>query len=104
MKRKHSILILFFTAICFLMASLEINTDYLSNSFGDQYDSYVQPDNTIHSPLVKVADHSTPLSFTLLSTNFSIGAISTDLFFTPTSIPTELISCKKYIFNRVLII
>ncbi len=58
-------LLLGLTGICFLLSALEINTRYIKNTFDDDYDSYVQPDNSsVHHAVVSVQQIDLP---TLLS-------------------------------------
>lgn len=48
-------LLLCLTGIYFLLSALEISTRYIKNTFDDEYDSYIQPDNSIiHHAVVSI--------------------------------------------------
>ncbi len=66
-------LLLGLTGICFLLSALEINTRYIKNTFDDDYDSYVQPDNsTVHHSVISVPQIDLPaiLSSFIYTKNF----------------------------------
>lgn len=45
MRSKLLYVLVLLTGICFVMSALEINTAYIKNTFNDEYDHYIQPDN-----------------------------------------------------------
>ena len=48
MKQKLKYIIYFFTLICYLQAAFEVNNDYISNTWGDEYDTYISADAGVH--------------------------------------------------------
>jgi len=72
MRSKCLFFLVLITGICFVLSALEINTDSVKNTFDDEYDHYVQPDNTqVHATVVQFAiDHLPDVSFGGFEINF----------------------------------
>lgn len=105
MRSRFSIFVLLFTAICFVMASLEVNTESVSNTFGDQYDTYVTQDSDAGNSAIETIKDVTPHYF-LLSNSI---ICPDDVLNTMGSVSYSTVaqgqqSLKKYILNSVLII
>lgn len=107
MKQKYSIFLVFITAICFLMSALELNTDHISNTFGDEYDTYISSDHTVHHDIIKKVQDNDPLVFL----SFGSFVLPAPLEVKPKNIELSLHwqehprgSCKKFILNRSILI
>lgn len=104
MKSKCSIFLLVITAICFVLSALEVNTEYINNTFGDKYDSYVQPDNPTHYSVIKVVKDAS-LDYFIITDSYTSGITSTDNLLLSLSFSASIpIGCKKYLLNRSLLI
>lgn len=58
---RVNIFLLLIIGIGFLLSALEINTRFIRNTFNDDYDTYVQPDNsTVHNAVIKVPQFDLP--------------------------------------------
>jgi hypothetical protein len=92
------------TGIFFILSALEINTDKIKNTFDDDYDHYVQPDNTqVHATIVQFAHDLLPdLSFGFFELHFFAK------FFSLQSCPLNSFFCnvtpppKIYLLYRLL--
>ena len=105
MKSKYSILLVVFTIICFVISILEINTEYISNTFDDQYDSYVQPDNVAQPTVEKIVENFVPRYATLLRLiYFPVSELTGYLSACLLTEPSDQIPVKRFILNRVLLI
>ncbi len=82
------------------MSVLEVNTEHISNTFGDEYDSYVQSDNSSYHAAIKIIQDLVPVNFTL---HGSISAPELTLTgYLPacrTAAPPDQVSCKRFILN-----
>lgn len=47
MKRLFKYLIIIILTACYLQAALEVNAGPITNTFGDEYDTYVQADDQV---------------------------------------------------------
>jgi len=72
MKTRCFNFLLLIIGVCFLMSVLEMNTKFFSNTFNDDYDTYVQPDNSIvHNAVIQVPQFDLPQLF--VPYNFKIN-------------------------------
>jgi hypothetical protein len=62
MRSKCLFILVLITGICFVLSAWEINTDSIKNTFDDEYDHYIQPDNTqVQATVVQFAQDDLPL-------------------------------------------
>lgn len=103
-QRWLYLLLLGLTGICFLLSALEINTRYIKNTFDDDYDSYVQPDNSsVYHAVVSVPQIDLP---PLLSTpGFTVNFLTLNEFAEKQSAnisPLLLVNPPDiFLFNRI---
>ena len=88
-----------------MISILEVNTEYISNTFGDQYDSYVQPDDSAQPTVLKIVDNFVPHYATLLCLIYSpVSELTGYLSACRLTEPPDQIPRKRFILNRVLLI
>lgn len=107
MKQKYSIFLVFITIICFLMSALELNTNHISNTFGDEYDTYISSDYTADHTIIKKVQDNDPLIFLSFSgfvLPSPIEIISRNIDLALHSRAQLEGSCKKFILNRSILI
>jgi len=61
MKAVLKYLVACFVLVCYLQAAFELSNETVSNTWGDEYDTYIHADKTSDSPAYKT-DHGTLLS------------------------------------------
>lgn len=87
------------------MSFLEVNTEHISNTFGDEYDTYIESDNSTHHSAIKIVQDFVPADFTLPDSIFSPQLTSTGYLLTfPITAPLSRIPCKRFILNCVFLI
>lgn len=106
MKSKYSLFLLLITAVCFVTSALEVNTEHVKNTFGDQYDSYFLPDNTSTHNDVTAIDRNFLPEFPTFFGSFVIPASrSVELFGAGFyKSPYPKLSSRKFIVNLSLLI
>ena len=61
MTAKLKYLLLLIVSLCYLQSALEVNTDTIKNTWGDEYDTYIHADNSPIQHNIKT-EHSTDLA------------------------------------------
>lgn len=87
------------------MSFLEVNTEHISNTFGDEYDTYIQSDNSTHHSAIKIVQDFIPTDFTLPDSIFTPQLTLTGyLLACQITAPPDQIPCKRFILNCVFLI
>jgi hypothetical protein len=79
MTGKLKYLLLLIVSICYLQAAFEINTDTITNTWGDELDTYIQADNFAIPHIQKIEQSSH--YFLLSDYSFSYQVKITDSYF-----------------------
>lgn len=58
MTAKFRYLLFLVVSFCYLQSALEVNTDTIKNTWGDEYDTYIHADNTTIQHVIKIEHHS----------------------------------------------
>lgn len=58
MTAKFKYLLFIVVSFCYLQSALEVNTDTIKNTWGDEYDTYIHADNTASQHIIKIEHRS----------------------------------------------
>jgi len=73
-KQKLKYIIYIITLICYFQAAFEVNNDYISNTLGDEYDTYVYAENGLHS-IQKIEQHNDLVFLPTFENNFNFSQL-----------------------------
>lgn len=103
MKAIIKYLLIIFVFVSYFQSALEINNDYISNTWDDEYDTYIHSDNFTSQRIIKAEHHT---NFALLpETIFDLQIPNAKFYFTHFSNGVDkTFSQKLFLKNRSILI
>ena len=103
MKVFFKYLIIAFVFASYFQSALEINNDYISNTFNDEYDTYIHSEDTSSQTIIKAECQTV---FALLPENiFYLQTPATEFYFIqPVKENDKLLEQKLFLKNCSLLI
>jgi len=103
MKQIFKYLLVAFVFVSYFQSALEINNDYISNTFNDEYDTYIHSEGTFSQTIIK-AEFQTDFAL-LPETIFDLQTAAAKFHFIQLAYKNgKLFEQKLFLKNRSLLI